>query len=102
MLIFYDYGQVRTYSSGGVSDFNSIAFNQRNKIAISFKNNEYKTYINGSLASTDLNATIPTGMNVLNFSNKTGTANYVEAKIYNTRVYNTILTDAELQQLTTI
>ena len=102
VLIFYDYGQVRTYSSGGVSDFNSISFNQRNKIAISFKNNEYKTYINGNLASTDLNATIPNGMNVLNFSNRTGTANYVEAKIYDTRVYNTILTDAELQELTTI
>jgi len=102
VLIFYSYGQIRTYSSGGVSDFNSISFNQRNKIAVSFKNNEYKTYINGTLASTDTSATIPTGMNRLNFSNRTNTANYAEGEINQTLVFNEALSDSELQTLTTL
>jgi hypothetical protein len=102
VLIFYDYGQIRTFSSGGVSDFNSISFNQRSKIAVSFKNNEYKTYINGALASTDTSATVPTGMDRLNFSNRTNTSNYVQGEIQETLVFSEALSDSELQTLTTL
>lgn len=45
--------QVRLYSNGGVSNYQTITFNQRNKILVTFKLNEYKFYINGSLGSTD-------------------------------------------------
>jgi hypothetical protein len=94
--------RVRTYSSGGVLYYNNLSYNQRNKILITFKLNEYKTYINGSLVSTDTSATVPTGMFKLNFSHNNGTILHFEGKVHDTRVYNRVLTQAEAIQLTTL
>ena len=94
--------RVRTYSSGGVLYYNNLSYNQRNKILITFKLNEYKTYINGSLVSTDTIATVPTGMFKLNFSHNNGTILHFEGKVHDTRVYNRVLTQAEAIQLTTL
>ena len=94
--------QVRIFSSGGVSSYLSLTFNQRNKIAVTFKENEYKFFINGALVGSDTSATVPTGMDRLNFSNRTNTANHFEGKVYDTRVYNRVLTEAEAIELTTL
>ena len=94
--------RVRTYSSGGVLYYNNLSYNQRNKILITFKLNEYKTYINGSLVSTDTSATVPTGMFKLNFSHNNGTILHFEGKVHDTRVYDRVLTEAEAIELTTI
>ncbi len=94
--------RVRTYSSGGVLYYNNLSYNQRNKILITFKLNEYKTYINGSLVSTDTSATVPTGMFKLNFSHNNGTILHFEGKVHETRVYDRVLTEAEAVKLTTI
>jgi hypothetical protein len=94
--------RVRTYSSGGVLYYNNLSYNQRNKILITFKLNEYKTYINGSLVSTDTSATVPTGMFKLNFSHNNGTILHFEGKVHDTRVYDRVLTEAEAVELTTI
>ena len=94
--------RVRTYSSGGVLYYNNLSYNQRNKILITFKLNEYKTYINGSLVSTDTSATVPTGMFKFNFSHNNGTILHFEGKVHDTRVYNRVLTQAEAIQLTTL
>ena len=103
ILIFQSYStQVRVYSSGGVSSFLNLTFDQRNKIAVTFKENEYKFYINGTLVGSDTSATVPTGMDRLNFSNRTNTANHFEGKVHDTRVYDRVLTEAEAIQLTTI
>jgi len=103
ILIFQSYGtQVRVYSSGGVSSFLNLTFNQRNKIAVTFKENEYKFYINGSLVGSDTSATVPTGMDRLNFSNRTNTANHFEGKIHDARVYDRVLTQTEAETLTTL
>ena len=103
ILIFQSYGtQVRVYSSGGVSSFLNLTFNQRNKIAVTFKENEYKFFINGSLVGSDTSATVPTGMDRLNFSNRTNTANHFEGKIHDTRVYDRVLTQTEAETLTTL
>ena len=103
VFIFQSNGtQVRIFSSGGVSSYLSLTFDQRNKIAVTFKENEYKFFINGALVGSDTSATVPIGMNRLNFSNRTNTANHFEGKVYDTRVYDTVLTDAELTELTTL
>jgi len=93
--------RVRTYSSGGVLYYNTLTYNQRNKILVTFKLNEYKTYINGSLVSTDTAATVPTGMDRLNFSHNNGTVLPFEGKVHDTRVYDRVLTEAEAIKLTT-
>jgi len=94
--------RVRTYSSGGVLYYDNLSYNQRNKILITFKLNEYKTYINGSLVSTDTIATVPTGMFKLNFSHNNGTILHFEGKVHDTRIYDRVLTEAEAIELTTI
>jgi len=101
VFIFQSNGtQVRTFSSGGVSEFDNLTFNQRNKIAVSFKTNEYKIFINGTKVGTDTLASVPTGMNRLNFSNRSNSSSYFEGEIYQTMVFNEALSDSELQTLT--
>ena len=101
VFIFQSNGtQVRTFSSGGVSEFDNLTFNQRNKIAVSFKTNEYKIFINGTKVGTDTIASVPTGMNRLNFSNRSNSSSYFEGEIYQTMVFNKALSDSELQTLT--
>ncbi len=101
VFIFQSYGtQVRTYSSGGVSEFDNLTFNQRNKIAVSFKTNEYKIFINGTKVGTDTSASVPTGMNRLNFSNRSNSSSYFEGEIYQTMVFNEALSDTELEEIT--
>ena len=94
--------QIRIFSSGGVSSFLSLTFDQKNKIAVTFKENEYKFFINGALVGSDTSATVPTGMDRLNFSNSSNTANHFEGKVHDTRVYDRVLTEAEAVELTTI
>ena len=93
--------QVRLFSSGGVSNYQTITFNQRNKILVTFKLNEYKFYINGALVSTDTSATVPTSLDRLNFSNSTANSDFFQGEVNDTRVYNKVLTQAEAIKLTT-
>lgn len=102
-LIFQNYGtQVRVLSSGGVDSYLNLTFDQRNKIAVTFKENEYKFFINGALVGSDTTATVPSGIDRLNFSNNTNVSNHFEGKVYDTRVYDRVLTEAEAITLTTI
>ena len=93
--------RVRTFSSGDVIYYDTLNYNQRNKILVTFKLNEYKTYINGVLVGTDTAATVPAGMDRLNFSNITATTRFFEGEVYDTRVYDRVLTEAEAIKLTT-
>jgi hypothetical protein len=93
--------QVRLFSSGGVSNYQTITFNQRNKILVTFKLNEYKFYINGALVSTDTSATVPTGLDRVNFSNSTANSDFFQGEVNDTRVYDRVLTEAEAIKLTT-
>ena len=103
LLLFQSYGtQVRVFSSGGVSSFLNLTFDQRNKIAVTFKENEYKFFINGALVGSDTSATVPSGIDRLNFSNRTNTANHFEGKVHDTRVYDRVLTEAEAIELTQV
>lgn len=85
----------------GVSLFEPITINTRNKILVTFKENEFKIYINGTLEGTDTSGNVPTGLDTFNFANVTGSSNF-EGKVYDTRVYDRILTEAEAIELTTL
>ncbi len=64
-----------------------------NKIAISYKNNDFKVAINGEIKGTDTSGNIPVGINFTEF--------LIYGKIEENKIYNTALTDAELITLTT-
>jgi hypothetical protein len=85
----------------GVSLYEPITINTRNKILVTFKENEFKVYINGTLEGTDTSGNIPTGLDTFNFSNVSGSNNF-EGKLYDTRVYDRVLTNAEAIELTTL
>ena len=87
--------------STGVSLFEPITINTRNKILVTFKENEFKIYINGTLEGTDTSGNVPTGLDTFNFSNVNDINNF-EGKVYDTRVYDRVLTEAEAIQLTTL
>ncbi|WP_288954925.1 LamG-like jellyroll fold domain-containing protein [uncultured Polaribacter sp.] len=64
-----------------------------NKIAIKYKLNDYSVFVNGNKILTDTNATVPSGLNLVDFNQFYG--NVKEIKLY-----NEALTDAELAALT--
>ena len=84
------------YFITGVND------NERNKVAITFKENEFKTYLNGVLKDTDPIGVVPTGFDRINFAGTSGTNRHFEGKVYDTRVYDRVLTEAEAIELTTL
>ena len=106
VFIFQSNGtQVRLFGVSAtvnfLSHYQNITFNQRNKLAVTFKENEFKFYVNGSLVHTDTSGSMPTGLNQLDFSEHNGNRNF-EGKIHNTRVYDRVLTEAEAIELTTL
>lgn len=79
------------------TDFDVTEFN---KIAISYKSNEGKVFVNGSqVGVTDTSVTTPTGINKLDL--KFSTSFDFNSIVKDIRVYNTALTDQELAALTT-
>lgn len=79
-----------------------VASNQRNKVALTFKKDEFKVYHNGVLKDTDTSGDIPTGLDKLNFSMTNNLSRWFEGEVYDTRVYDRVLTEAEAITLTTI
>ena len=80
------------------TDFDVTEFN---KIAISYKSNEGKVFVNGSqVGVTDTSVTTPTGINKLDL--KFSTSFDFNSIVKDLRVYNTALTDQELRNLTKV
>ena len=96
--------QIISESSGAgqVSYTTNITFDIQNKLAFTFKKNEFKFYVNGNLVHTDTSGNIATGLNSLHFAGNNGGFNYFQGKVHDTRVYNIVLTEAEAIKLTTI
>ena len=97
----YGGAQFIFYSSGGVSiNGGNIVTGQRYKVAFGYKANDYVAYINGTQVGTDTSATVPTmsGLALNSYFNGTEVQkkNISDFKLYNTRLSNT-----ELQALTT-
>ena len=101
-------------SNGGVRGFiasnSAIAFDQtfagasaldNNKIAVKYKLNDFSVWVNGTEVLTDTTGGTPISLSELAFDNGSGSAQF-QGKVKDVRTYNTALTDAELQTLTTI
>jgi hypothetical protein len=106
VFIFQSNGtQVRLFGVSAtvnfLSHYQNITFNQRNKLAVTFKEDEFKFYLNGSLVHTDTSGSMPTGLNQLDFSEHNGNRNF-EGKVHDTRVYDRVLTEAEAIEITTL
>ena len=70
-----------------------------NKMAIKYKLNDYSLYVNGSELATDTSASVPTGLNELDIDRGDDVIPFY-GKIKEIKVYNTALTNTELQNLT--
>ena len=88
-------------SGGGVTA--SLEFDLSNttefvKAALSYKANNFKMYLNGSLVATDTSGATPVGLNRLSFN--WGGFNFFYGKTKEVKVFRRALTDSELQELT--
>jgi len=95
--------RIAFFSNKGVN-YNNYDFSQTDdlKIAFTYKSNDWKIYINGTLKSAITSALTfsPNTLSTLDFNLFGNNPFYGKTK--DVRVYNTALTDAELQALTTI
>ena len=80
----------------------TLTYNSRNKIALTFKTDEFKCYANGSLVHTDTSGYIPQTLSELNFSNRAQNNEFFEGKVHDIRVYDRVLTQTEAIELTTL
>jgi hypothetical protein len=95
------------FASGGVAQavFNTTAFNvtQSNKIAVSYKANDMKMYINGTLVGSDTNANVPAAGTLNEFSSDFGQNSFpLAANISQALIFPTALTATQLAELTTL
>ena len=91
-------------SSGSVvaQHYVTADFDVRNKLAITYRNDEFKFYHNGVLLSTDTAGDVPTGLNAFSFNeNNLGSQDFF-GLINEARYYDRVLTEVEAKQLTTI
>ena len=102
----YESSRIRTsvYNGATQQDYfiTGVNDNERNKVAITFKENEFKTYFNGVLKHTDTSGVVPINFDRLNFASQSGTSRHFEGKVYDTRVYDRVLTEAEAIEITTL
>ena len=88
-------------SSGGTNVFSDgyvvSDTTETHKVAVVYKQNDFALWIDGVERATDTSGIAPTGLDVLNLS-RSGVAFY--GKVKDLKVYNTALTDTELQNLT--
>jgi len=91
--------------SGNIDQFNvtssTFAINDRIKAAVSYKNNDFALYVNGSLISSSNSGSVPASLSQISFSSGFGTA-YFNNKVNSLAHWKTRLTNSELAQLTTL
>jgi len=90
-------GAAQTNINHTVSDRTSF-----NKVAVLFKNNDHKMFINGVQVATDTSGSVPSAntFDRVNFNFGQGSFPF-QGNCKDIRVYNEALTDAQLQTLTT-
>jgi len=72
------------------------------KVAIKYEDNNTKFFVNGNqIGSTETTQTVPSGLSQIKFTPGGPTVRFY-GKVKDLRVYNTLLTDLELKELTTI
>ena len=107
MLLYSAANSIKFYV--GVSGQSALAFTvtgvitEFNKVAISFKENDMKFYLNGVLVYSNTSAAtfLANSLNTLQLADGNGQLNFF-GKVKQLQVYKTALTDTELATLTTI
>jgi hypothetical protein len=100
-------GQLRIYANGfGTAEIQfleNIDMAQNLKIAVQYKQNDYKLFVNGtqySIYPSGGSQPALTGLNVVEFHLPTSVSQFWLGKVKDLKVYNTALSDSELQALT--
>jgi hypothetical protein len=83
------------------SRFDSVPQNSFSKIALSYKENNFATFINGVKTFQDDSGVLPINLNNIKFSDTNNTANF-NSNVKQLQIYKTKLTDEECINLTTI
>ena len=96
--------QIQGFTSGGGSTQSNMTHTTSdatafNKIAIKYKANDFALWINGTEVGTDGSGTAPSGLVEAAFDDGAGGSNFY-GKLKDLRVYDTALSDSELQALT--
>jgi hypothetical protein len=106
-LVYYpSSNQLRFYISSNnvvqADQFVSYTYSQRNKIALRYKQNDFKAYINGTQVFSDTSGNTPIALSRFDFSKYDQTNGFFEGEVYQTMIFNEALSDSELQTLTTL
>ena len=100
-------GQLRIYAGGfltpNIQFVGNLDMAQNLKIAVQYKQNDYKLFVNGTKYDLYLTPTEPavSGLSQLDFNVRGASTHNWCAKTKELKIYNTALTDAELETLTT-
>ena len=89
-----DGGSTQVFDSVSVTDATNF-----NKVVVSYKVNDCNLWINGFKVFTDTNASMPSGLSKINFDKGDGGDDFY-GKTKEIAYYDTALTDAELETLT--
>jgi len=92
---------VSSSSTSANMNFTASSIVDFSKIAISYKQNEFNLWINGTKVATDTSGNAPIGLNKISFDNGTG-GNAFHGNVKTVAVFKEALSDTELQKLTTI
>jgi hypothetical protein len=92
-------------SSGGVNTAvivgSYVPFNQYHKIAVTYKANEFKLYVNGALVGTDTSGAVPISLSAVYIGSESGTT-YAGFEMKSAVHWKQVLTNDQLISLTTI
>ena len=90
--------------SSGTNFSQDITVNpyQRNKLALQYKSNDYKVFVNGVKQSVTQRSTLPSGLNRFNFNRGFSTTDDFKGNVYQLMVFNEAISETELATLTTI
>jgi len=92
--------QIRSNNSIQVStSFSVNNIKEFHKVAIFYRLNDVKFFIDGFEVGTDTNAAMPIGLSVLKFDQGNGSQDFY-GKTKQIQYYNSVLTESELEQLT--
>jgi hypothetical protein len=95
-----DSGALRLYGFWNFG-YSSFSRGQKIKVALAYKNNDFALYVNGTQAGTNSGATISGTMSQFAFNSGGGSQNY-QGNVYQTLLFKTRLTNAQLAELTTL
>jgi hypothetical protein len=93
-------GRIRTSNSEvAFLEATSQKQTQKNKIAVKYKVNDFALWVNGFEIDTDNNGAVPIGLNNVSFDRGNGSNDFY-GKTKEVGYYDAVLTDAELEALT--